>query len=139
MGGSPELLPVIRPPCDFRLSNLWTVGGLLSVLYGMWQNIHSMNLRCPHYHVIYSVIIFVQGLVPTEEEQVELVSMNSPLLDAVPTTDDAFFTDDQQRPGIDIIDRKFSILHLVSTANFSQFPNIIDRRQVNLDLLPDSK
>ena len=115
-------------------------GGLLSVLYGMWQNIHSMNLRCPHYyHVIYSVITFVQGLVPTEEEQVELVFMYSPLLDSVPPTDDPFFTDDQQRPGTDIIDRKFSILYLVSTANFSQFPNIIDRRQVNLGLLPDSK
>ena len=108
-------------------------GGLLSVLYGMWQNIHSMNLRC------HSVITFVQGLVPTEEEQVELVSMNSPLLDAVPPTDDAFFTDDQQRPGTDIIDRKFSILYLVSAADFSQFPNIINRRQVNLGLLPDSK
>ena len=87
-----------------------------------------MNLRYPHYyHVIYSVITFVQGLVPTEEEQVELVSMNSPLLDAVPPTDDVFFTDDQQQPGTDIIDRNFIILFPQLISVNSQISLIVDK------------
>jgi hypothetical protein len=59
-------------------------------------------------------VIDPRGLLPDEEEQVELVSMTAPLLDSVPPEDDMVIIDEIQEP-----------------ADLRRFPGIVDRRQAN--------
>lgn len=44
--------------------------------------------------------IYMQGLVPDAEEQLELIAMTTQLLNSVPAEDDLFFIDKYQRPGM---------------------------------------
>ena len=44
--------------------------------------------------------MYVQGLIPDEEEQEELVSMTAPLLNAVPPEEDVVIIDEMQQRGM---------------------------------------
>lgn len=52
----------------------------------------------------------MQGLLPSAEEQLELIAMNTPLLNSVPAEEDFFFIDKYQEPGMSNLWSKISTL-----------------------------
>ena len=59
---------------------------------------------CQHiasgFYSLASLSLFIQGLVPDAEEELELIAMNTQLLKSVPAKDDLFYIDEYQRPGM---------------------------------------